>query len=156
MSPPGRQPTTAAVKTTASVYEVAQKTRDHEEREKSRISDGRSAKTSAFAHLPTLRRDVLVRAAVRRSSTLGSRMGQKQTLAPITDSGSCDRQIWRIIKMKLPTDQTAKSETKGLCCSIVATRWRWIACRACVVWKGKIAFGWCCGKVALAEDSLKL
>lgn len=114
MSPPERQPTTAAVRTTARVYEVVQNARDQEEREKSRISDGRSANTSAFAHLPTLRRDVLVRAAVRRSSTLGSRMGQKQTLAPIIDSGSCDRQVWRIIKMKLTTDQTAKSETKGL------------------------------------------
>ena len=42
-------------------------------------------------------------------------MGQKQTLAPMIDSGSCDRQSWRIIKMKLPTGQTAaKSETKGL------------------------------------------
>ena len=87
MSPPGRQPTTAAVRTTARVSEVVQKARYQEGREKSRISDGRSANTSAFAHLPTLRRDVLVRAAVRRSSTLGSRMGQKQTLAPMIDSG---------------------------------------------------------------------
>ena len=55
-----------------------------------------------------------MRAAVRRRSTLGSRMGQKQTLAPIIDSGSCDRQIWRIIRMKPPTDETAKSETGGL------------------------------------------
>lgn len=88
-----------------------------------------------------------MRAAVRRSSTLGCRMGQKQTLAPIIDSGSCDRQIWRIIKMKPPTDETAKSETKGFCCIIVATRWRWIACRACV--EGKIVFGGWYGKVAL-------
>ena len=41
-------------------------------------------------------------------------MGQKQTLAPMIDSGSCDRQSWRIVKMKLATGQTAaKSETKG-------------------------------------------
>ena len=93
---------------------VVQKPMDQEERETRKTSDGRSANTSVFAHLPTLRREVLVRAAVRRSNTLGGRMGQKQTLAPMIVSGSCDRQVWRIIKMKPPTDQTAKSETEGL------------------------------------------
>ena len=151
MSPPGRQPTTAAVRTTARVYEVVQKTMDQEERENSRISDGRSANTSSFAHLPTLRRDVLVRAAVRRSSTLGSRMGQKQTLAPMIDSGSCDRQIWRIIKMKPPTDQSAKSETKGLmyyCSNRLA-----LDSLSCLCVEGENCV-WCCGKVSLRRRFL--
>lgn len=98
------------MRTTARVYEVVQKPMDQGERETRRISDSRSANTSVFAHLPTLRREVLVRAAVRRSS---GRMGQKQTLAPMIAFGSCDRQVWRIIKVKLPTDQSAKSETEG-------------------------------------------
>ena len=57
--------------------------------------------------------------------------------------------------MKLPTDQTAKSETKGFvvyyCSNTLALDSLSSAC--CV--EGKIAFG-CCGKVTLAEDSCKL
>ncbi len=100
---------------------------------------------------PTLRRDILVRAAVRRSSTLGSRMGQKQTLAPIIDSGSCDRQIWRIIKMKPPTDQSAKSETKGLvyyCSNMLA-----LDSLSCLCVEGEDCV-WCCGKVTLRRRFL--
>ena len=58
-------------------------------------------------------------------STVGGRMGQKQTLAPMIDSGSCDRQSWRIIKMKLPTGQTALPRSlrrRVLCCIILVDK----------------------------------
>lgn len=79
-------------------------------------------------------------------------MGQKQTLAPMIDSGSCDRQSWRIIKMKLPTGQTAaKSETKGLVLLYYFGRQHVGLCG-----RGRIVFGGAAAKVAPRSDSSKL
>ena len=75
-------------------------------------------------------------------STVGGRMGQKQTLAPMIDSGSCDRQSWRIIKMKLPTGQTAWPRSlrrRVLCCNILGGRQHVGLCgrgEDCVWWFG--------------------
>ena len=65
---------------------------------------------------------------------------------PLLTLGSCDRQIWRIIKMKPPTDETAKSETEALlyyCSNTLVPVWKG---------KGKLCLG-CCGKVT---PSLKI
>ena len=81
-----------------------------------------------------------MRAAVRRRQHGGGRMGQKQTLAPMIDSGSCDRQSWRIIKMKLATGETAaKSETKGFVLYYSGSN-----TLVCV--EGENCVWWCCGK----------
>lgn len=72
-------------------------------------------------------------------SAVGGRMGQKQTLAPMIDSGSCDRQSWRIMKMKLATGETAaKSKTKGF---VLYSSSNTLVCV-----EGEDCVWWCCGK----------
>ena len=126
MSPPGRQPpTTAAVENHRQEYMKLYRKRAIKKREEQVESQ-----TATEVRIPLLLRISQhcdgrpgAGCCCVAGSTLGGRMGQKQTLAPMIDSGSCDRQSWRIIKMKLATGQTAaKSETKGFVLSYYSGR----------------------------------